>query len=125
MSWKVGQSSIHLSDSFCQLEGHGHRVVCLSWSCFNEGQIASASYDGSVQVWDVLSGGKPVANFRGHSGRLYSVQWSTSQADEIFSGAEDNTLQRWNVSEQTDKIPPKSEKSLKRFSLMYLLIGVL
>lgn len=101
---------LHLAQSTTQLVGHGAKVVSLSWSTFREGYLASASYDGTVQVWDAIRA-VPVANYRGHWGRAISCCWSPVDPDVIFSGGEDCAVRSWRVSEQRDRLPPsKAEK---------------
>lgn len=91
-----------------QLSGHSGKVVSLAWSPFQETLLASASYDRTVQVWDV---GKAqlVATYQGHSARVFSVSWSPVDPDVLFSGGEDNVIRSWKLSEQPVKPvrPPK------------------
>ncbi|XP_064484146.1 gem-associated protein 5-like [Ornithodoros turicata] len=101
---------LHVTQSTTQLIGHSSKVVSLSWSPFREGCLASASYDGTVQVWDAVQN-RPVANFRGHSGRAISCCWSPVDPDVVYSGGEDCTVRRWLVSQQKDTLAPsKTEK---------------
>ncbi|KAG0418561.1 hypothetical protein HPB47_004750 [Ixodes persulcatus] len=95
-----------------QLSGHSAKVVCLAWSPFRDGMLASASYDETVQVWDVGQG-KPVANYRGHSGRVFSVCWSPLDPDVLFSGGEDATVNCWKLSEQGSNLPPSKQRKTK------------
>ena len=43
-----------INDSMRQLEGHFHRITALSWSVHQDGMLASASYDGTAQVSNIL-----------------------------------------------------------------------
>ncbi|CAN7999526.1 unnamed protein product [Ixodes hexagonus] len=95
-----------------QLSGHSAKVVSLAWSPFRDGMLASASYDETVQVWDVGQG-KPVANYRGHSGRVFSVCWSPLDPDLLFSGGEDATVNCWKLSEQGINLPPSKQRKAK------------
>lgn len=107
---EVKSEMLRLNQSTSQLIGHSAKVVSLSWSPFREGYLASASYDGTVQVWDVMQS-RPVANFRGHSGRVISCCWSPVDPDVIYSGGEDCTVKCWEVSKQKDMLAPsKTEK---------------
>uniref|UniRef100_T1JBR0 Uncharacterized protein n=1 Tax=Strigamia maritima TaxID=126957 RepID=T1JBR0_STRMM len=101
-----------------KLEGHKLRVVSLNWSPHMCGHLASVSYDGTAQVWDVIRS-KGIANFRGHCGRVFAVEWNPLDPDVIYTGGEDSTAQRWNISQQEHKTPPeyigaKSKKSKKK-----------
>ena len=88
-----------------KLPGHSGRVTRACWNPHAVGVLASASYDGSVQIWDV-DRCEPLANYRGHEGRVMTVMWSFIDADVVYSGGEDFTVRRWRISEQTEKCPP-------------------
>ncbi|XP_064637398.1 gem-associated protein 5-like [Lineus longissimus] len=94
-----------VTESIRVLTGHTARVTCLSWSDHREGMLASASYDRTVQVWNVIAN-EPVANYRGHNGILLSVLWHPLEDDVIFSGSDDFTVHCWKPSELEEKVPP-------------------
>lgn len=99
-----------------QLSGHAAKVVSLAWCPFKDGALASASYDGTVQVWDTIKG-QPIANYRGHIGRVFSVCWSPMDSDVLFSGGEDATVKSWRLSQQEHVTPPsKSAKVAEKGS---------
>ncbi len=70
-------------------------------------RIASASGDGTVQVWDALTDGH-VYTYRGHAdvywghftfgsgGAVNSVAWSPN-GSHIVSGSSDTTVQVWRA----------------------------
>lgn len=95
-----------------QLSGHTAKVVSLAWSPFQETLLASASYDRTVQVWDVEKA-QLVATYQGHSGRVFSVCWSPADPDVLFSGGEDNVVRPWKLSEQPVK-PVRPPKPLEK-----------
>ncbi|XP_076371362.1 gem-associated protein 5-like isoform X2 [Tachypleus tridentatus] len=98
------------------LVGHQLRVTSLAWSPHVDCRLASVSYDGTAQIWDVLTG-TPVANFAGHHGRVFCVEWNPLDPDLVFSGGEDFTIQQWRVSHQENKLPPaKKERTRKKKS---------
>ena len=76
---------------------HGHTayVSGLAWSPDGK-RIASASGDGTVQVWDALNGGH-VLTYRGHSSDALSVGWSPD-GKYLASGGLDTTVQVWNAT---------------------------
>ena len=39
-----------IKESYWKLEGHGLRITALAWSTHAEGQLVSASFDGTAQV---------------------------------------------------------------------------
>jgi eukaryotic-like serine/threonine-protein kinase len=72
----------------------GHRGVVhdVAWSP-NGQRIASASDDGTVQVWDALTG-KNSITYSQHTGPVYAVAWSFDGSLLASVGA-DGTLQVW------------------------------
>eukprot|EP01134_Creolimax_fragrantissima_P006339 CFRG6339T1 len=94
------------------LKAHTHRVVCLAWSTIVPGRLVSASFDQTVQVWDVFTE-SPISNYRGHCGRVYSVVFSPFDGDVCMSGSDDQTVRVWRVSEQTHNVPPPKKNGSK------------
>jgi len=75
--------------------GHTRYVSSVAWS--PDGQrIASASGDGTVQVWDAYTGAH-VLTYRGHKGDVLSVVWSPN-GQAIASAGLDGTVQVWNAA---------------------------
>jgi hypothetical protein len=86
------------SEVLATLKGHKNSVVDLSWSIHEPHLLASCSYDGSIQVWDVLQA-KPLHIMRGHFGKALTISWSHVKAPIIYSGGEDQTIRRWNIQQ--------------------------
>ncbi|XP_042196042.1 gem-associated protein 5-like [Callorhinchus milii] len=101
---------ITLTEPYRTLSGHTAKITNLAWSPHHDGRLVSVCYDGTAQVWDVLSE-EPVCNYRGHVGRLLSVQWSPVEPDMVWTGGDDFTLQQWEVSRQEHVRPPKGKKN--------------
>lgn len=96
-----------------ELSGHLSRVVCVSWSPHISGQLVSASYDGTAQVWDVRTQ-EPIANCSLHSDVVLCCLWSPIDPDCILTGSADNTLCVWKISKQTNKVPIEIRKQKKQ-----------
>lgn len=94
------------------LLGHTNRITKVVWSPHSIGILASSSYDGTVQVWDVKTN-TPLGNYRGHIGRVLCVAWSFISSDVLHSGGEDFCLHRWKYTQTKDKKPPSCEFSFK------------
>ena len=80
---------------------HGHTAFLrgVSWSPDGR-RIASASDDGTVQVWDAFTGAQPLT-YKEHTGAVMSVAWSPD-GTFLASGSQDRTLRVWDtVSGQT------------------------
>lgn len=75
------------------MEGHSDAILSLATSpC---GKLFSASYDGSVRVWDA-STHAPMKAFRGasHSDAVWCLAASTTL---LYSASRDNTVKVWDV----------------------------
>jgi WD40 repeat protein len=59
----------------------------VAWSA--DGRLASASYDGTVIVWD-LSTGEPAQTLQRHAGSISSLAWSAD--GRLASASADNTI---------------------------------
>ena len=63
--------------------------------------MVSGSVDGSVRVWDAVTGDMECV-LKGHSHRVWSVAFS-HDGTRVVSGARDRTLRFWNVPTRTTK----------------------
>ena len=75
--------------------GHSNTIEDVQWSP-NGTRIASASKDGTVQVWDATTGGNPYT-YTGHTGLVWALAWSAN-GQSIASAAADNTVRVWQAS---------------------------
>jgi eukaryotic-like serine/threonine-protein kinase len=78
-----------------EYDGHSSIVRDVAWSPHG-GRIASASDDGTVQVWDATTGGN-VFTYRDQSSGVYRLDWSPD-GKQIVSGGYDNTARVWDVT---------------------------
>jgi WD40 repeat protein/tRNA A-37 threonylcarbamoyl transferase component Bud32 len=87
-------ASIHKDAALYTYRGHVGYVWCAAWSP-NNGRIASASSDKTVQVWDATSGDNPYT-YTGHADSVYAVTWSPD-GSRIASASYDKTVQVWDA----------------------------
>lgn len=80
-------------ENFRDLKGHTNVVGDFAFSPDGK-SIATASWDGKVKTWDVLSGMMIGRNAR-HSGPVYAVAWDP-QNRFIASGSADNSIILWD-----------------------------
>ena len=73
--------------------GHSNYVGAVAWSPDGK-RIASASGDGTAQVWDAAGGGH-VLTYRGHSSDVLTLAWSPN-GQYIATGGIDGIVQVWN-----------------------------
>ncbi|MEH2048127.1 nSTAND1 domain-containing NTPase, partial [Nostoc sp.] len=79
------------------LEGHSSAVRSVAYSP-NGHQLASASDDNTIKIWDVSSG-KLLKSLTGHSKEVNSVAYSPN-GQQLASASRDNTIKIWDVSSQ-------------------------
>ncbi|XP_051902291.1 gem-associated protein 5 [Hippocampus zosterae] len=106
---KPPESPLVLTEPYRRLCGHTAKITGLAWSPHHSGRLASVSYDGTAQVWDVQQEAA-LSNYRGHVGSLLSVDWSPVDPDVLWTGGKDFTVQEWRVSKQEFTKPPKGKK---------------
>ncbi|MEU4539838.1 hypothetical protein AB0G15_33825 [Streptosporangium sp. NPDC023825] len=81
------------------LRGHKDEVVDVATG--PDGRVASASTDGTLRIWNLTDGSKPVT-LRGHKGIVWSVSFSPD-GRRVASAGLDGTLRIWDL---TGAAPP-------------------
>ncbi len=74
--------------------GHSDAVSGVAWSPDGK-RIASASSDGTVQVWNAANG-SALSTYRGNTSEMLAVAWSPDST-HIASASNDKTVQIWRV----------------------------
>jgi WD40 repeat protein/serine/threonine protein kinase len=77
------------------LNGHTGEVVSVAFSPDGT-QLASASWDQTVKVWDAATG-QETRTLKGHTGAVYSVSFSPD-GTRLASASGDGTVKVWNAS---------------------------
>lgn len=84
--------------------GHAGQIFDLKWNPFNDFQIASASDDCTIKLWDIPEGGLQanLAEFSnellGHRRKITQIEWHPSTENVLFSAGFDNLVIVWDVS---------------------------
>lgn len=76
-----------------------NKISCLSWSSYIKSQLASADYQGVINVWDVTTGQK-MSSFVEHRKRAWSVDTSPRNPNLLASGSDDTTVKVWSLNSQ-------------------------
>jgi serine/threonine protein kinase len=80
-------------DTMFTYHGHTGFLRGVSWSPDGK-RIASASDDGTVQIWDAFTGAQPLT-YHSHTDAVKAVAWS-KDGTLIASGSQDRTVRIWN-----------------------------
>src|SRR5260221_81451 len=89
-------TSSSLRTALYTYRGHSADVMGVAWSPDGK-RLASASNDGTVQVWDAADGGH-VYTYRGHADHVNAVPWSPD-GKRLASGSDDDTVQVWDAAD--------------------------
>jgi len=92
--WKLTREEGKYGLAKKRLKGHAHYVQDVAIS--SDGQFAlSASWDGTLRLWDVNTG-VTTKRFVGHAKDVLSVAFSADNR-QIVSGSRDKTIKLWNT----------------------------
>ncbi|MGH2897962.1 MAG: WD40 repeat domain-containing protein, partial [Solirubrobacteraceae bacterium] len=85
----------------------GHEQLTTAVAFSHAGLIAAGSFDGSIRVWQPLSGEQQV--LRGHVGAVFALRFLPDDAGLVSAGA-DGTARRWDRQEMMPR--PSGELAL-------------
>lgn len=89
--------------NYPKVSGHKSPVLDLAWNPFNDNQIASASEDCTVMIWDIPDEGiksnltEYVIELKRHQRKVVFVLWHPSASDVLLSASADNNIYVWNT----------------------------
>ena len=78
------------------IQGHADGITDMAFSPDGT-QLATASLDGTIRIWDALDG-SPVRTIAGHSAGVRSIDYSPD-GTLLASGSDDRTAKIWNVAD--------------------------
>nr|XP_046489304.1 E3 ubiquitin-protein ligase COP1-like isoform X1 [Neodiprion pinetum]XP_046489305.1 E3 ubiquitin-protein ligase COP1-like isoform X1 [Neodiprion pinetum] len=73
------------------------KISCVSWNSYHKGMLASADYEGTVTVWDTITGQRTKV-FQEHEKRCWSVDFNDVDTRLIASGSDDARVKLWSLN---------------------------
>lgn len=70
------------------------KISSITWNDFQKNLLASADYDGGIQVWDAYQGTK-IRNYQEHAKRVWSVDYNHCDPKMLASGSDDMKVRLW------------------------------
>lgn len=88
----------------------GHRDAVSTVLFLNDTRIASASWDGTICIWDILTGDKVSPPLGGHADRINCL--AACQSPYIVTGSNDRScvLWNWETGQEYRRFPPLDQR---------------
>ncbi len=83
--------------------GHSSPVLDFEFNPFNDHQIATASEDASIKLWQIPEGGlvenisSPIQDLHGHSKKVTLLRYNPTVNGALLSCSGDHTVKLWDV----------------------------
>ncbi|GLI64451.1 hypothetical protein VaNZ11_007723 [Volvox africanus] len=74
------------------------RLSSVTWSSYIKGHLASADYEGVVQLWDTHANSE-LMQFEEHRRRVWSVDFSQADPARLLSGGDDGLVKLWSIQQ--------------------------
>lgn len=114
---RVNESEVARFKVVARLTGHTDKIVAMAWNPHLSGYLMSASYDNTVQIWNIETQAL-AATYVGHKAPVHCCMWSPLNPDYAITGSSDFTVRIWKISEQeiiqpSEKVRPKCGQTKK------------
>jgi hypothetical protein len=96
---KIGR----IANEHPKVAGHKDPVLDVAWNPFNDNEIASASEDGTIKLWEIQNGGltetlrEPLLSLEGHQKKVMHLRWHPCAENVLASASSDNSIRVWNT----------------------------
>ncbi|MBW0555790.1 hypothetical protein O181_095505 [Austropuccinia psidii MF-1] len=85
---------VNLDKTFDSQDG----LYDVAWSEVHENQLATASGDGSIKLWDIMLNEFPVQSWHEHKREVFSLDWNNLKKDLFVSSSWDHSAKIWTPS---------------------------
>merc|ERR1712093_210590 len=106
----VGNGRLHVNALDPKANPFGNKVFDtqdglfdLAWSEVHENQLATASGDGSIKLWDVALNNHPIRHWHEHSREIFCIDWGNIRKDQFATCSWDHTIKLW-TPERPDSV---------------------
>ncbi|XP_058790586.1 E3 ubiquitin-protein ligase COP1-like [Phymastichus coffea] len=73
------------------------KISCVSWNSYHKGILASSDYEGTVTIWDAITGQRTKV-FHEHEKRCWSIDFNNVDTRLIASGSDDARVKLWSLN---------------------------
>lgn len=73
------------------------KISCVTWNKYHKNKLASSEYDGSVALWDSMTG-QEIVRFSEHEKRCWSVDFNSMDPNILSSGSDDSKVRLWSLA---------------------------
>jgi serine/threonine protein kinase len=92
---KPSDTALITAATIRRLTGHGKEIRSIAYSP-DGAQIASASHDGTIRIWDAKTG-ETLKVLRGHTDLVLAIAYSPD-GKSLVSSSNDGTLRQWDIA---------------------------
>ncbi|XP_014217914.1 E3 ubiquitin-protein ligase RFWD2 [Copidosoma floridanum] len=75
------------------------KISCLSWNTFHKAILASSDYEGTVTIWNAMTGQKSRV-FLEHEKRCWSIDFNEVDIRLLASGSDDAKVKLWSLTSE-------------------------
>lgn len=79
-------------------EAHAEGIVDVKWHPYVPWWVASASFDGLINIWDLRCSVRPMVTLEDHFNVVTSIAWSPTHSEIIASGGTDRRFKLWSLN---------------------------